>query len=149
MRVLNRRYRREYEEIESYEAGIVLSGAEVKSVRAGHIHLEDSFVRLLQGGMYLVNAEIPIYKYARPAGYESRHSRKLLLHKKEILKLKTKLAGSSRLTVVPVACYNKGSLIKLQIALSKGRREEEKKKLDRSRDIELQQKREAKEYMKT
>ncbi len=148
MKIVNRRYNREYELIESYEAGIMLTGAEVKAVRNNNLQLEDSFVRLMEGGLYLINAEIPIYKYARPAGYDSRHMRKLLLHKKEILKLQTKLAGSSRLTIAPVSCYNKGNLIKLQIALSKGRREPEKKKYDKARDVARQQKREAKEYMK-
>ena len=148
MRIINRRFSREYEEVERFEAGIVLTGAEVKSIRQGNIHLEEAFVRLMQDGMYLVNADIPVYKYARPLGYDPRHMRKLLLHKKEILRLKTKLAGSARLTIAPIACYNKGNLIKLQIALSKGRREVEKKKLDKSRDVALAQKREAKEYMK-
>ena len=148
MKVINRKYNREYEKIEGYEVGIVLTGAEVKSVKRGNIHLEDAFVRFLDDGPYLVNADIPIYKFARPVGYDSRRSRKLLLHKSEIIRLATKLKSAKGLTIAPLACYNKGSLVKLEIALSKGRREIGKKKLEKSRDIERQEKRELKEYLR-
>ena len=148
MKIVNRKFHREYTEIEKYEAGIMLTGAEVKSVRAGNIRLEDSFVRILGSEAYLINADIPIYRFARPQGYDSRRSRKLLLHKKELLRLKVKMAASTGLTVAPVSCYNKGALIKLEIALVKGRREVEKKRLVKNRDIKRDQEREAKEYMK-
>lgn len=145
---MNRKFHRKYKEIEKYEAGIMLTGAEVKSVRAGNIRLEDSFVHILGSEAYLINADVPIYQFARPQGYDSRRSRKLLLHKKELLRLKVKMAAASGLTVAPVSCYNKGALIKLEIALVKGRREVEKKKLVKERDIKRDQEREAKEYLK-
>ena len=148
MKIFNRKYRRDYQEIEKYEVGIALSGAEVKSVRAGRIRLEDSFVKILGSEVYLINAEISIYEFARPQGYDLRRTRKLLLHKKEIIRLKTKLASVGGLTIVPVSCYNKAGLIKLEIALAKGRKGMEKK-LEKRRDIEREQKREAKEYLKT
>ena len=148
MKIVNRKFHREYKEIEKYEAGIILTGAEVKSVRAGNIRLEDSFVRITGSEAYLVNADIPIYQFARPQGYDSRRSRKLLLHKKELLRLKVKMVAASGLTVVPVFCYNKNNLIKLEIALVKGRREVEKKRLVKGRDIKRDQEREAKEYLK-
>lgn len=148
MKIFNRKFRRDYQELEKYEVGIVLSGAEVKSVRAGRIRLEDSFVKILGSEAYLVNADISIYEYARPQGYDPRRTRKLLLHKKEIIRLKTKIASHSGLTVVPVSCYNKHSLIKIEVALAKGRRSLEKKKLDKVRDIKRQEEREAKEYLK-
>ena len=113
MKIFNRKYRRDYQEIEKYEVGIALSGAEVKSVRAGRIRLEDSFVKILGSEVYLINAEISIYEFARPQGYDLRRTRKLLLHKKEIIRLKTKLASVGGLTIVPVSCYNKAGLIKL------------------------------------
>ena len=149
MKIFNRKYRRDYQEIEKYEVGIALSGAEVKSVRAGRIRLEDSFVKILGSEVYLLNAEISIYEYARPQGYDLRRTRKLLLHKREIIRLKTKLAGAGGLTIVPVSCYNKAGLIKLEIALAKGRKGLEKKRLEKKRDIEREQKREAKEYLKS
>jgi SsrA-binding protein len=97
---------------------------------------------------YLINAEIPIYKFARTnETYDSKRSRKLLLHKKELLKIKIKMA-SSGLTLAPVSCYNKGPLIKLEIALVKGRKDIEKRKLEKKRDIKIQEEREAKEYVK-
>src|SRR3989338_5243555 len=149
MKIVNRKYRRDFQEVEKYEVGITLTGAEVKSVRAGRIKLEDSFVKILGSEVYLVNALIQIYEYARPQGYDARRTRKLLLHKREIIRLKTKLAGARGLTIVPVSCYNKDSLIKLEIALAKGRRGLEKKKLEKKRDIALDEEREAKEYLKS
>ncbi len=149
MKIFNRKFRRDYQEVERYEVGIALSGAEVKSVRAGRIRLEDSFVKILGSEVYLVNTEISVYEYARPQGYDSRRTRKLLLHKSEIIRLKTKLASAAGLTIVPVSCYNKAGLIKLEIALAKGKRSQEKKKLEKKRDIALEEKREAKEYLRS
>lgn len=148
MKVVNRVFHRNYQEIELFEAGIVLSGSEVKSVKEGNIRLEDAFVKIFDNEAYLINADIPIYHYSRPAGYDSRHRRKLLLHKKELLRLSVKLQASPGLTIAPKSCYNKGRLIKLQIALAKGRKDLEKRKLEKARDIEREEKREVKEYMK-
>lgn len=149
MKIFNRKFRRDYEEIEKYEVGIALTGPEVKSVRAGRIRLDDSFVRILGSEVYLINAEISVYEYARPQGYDPRKTRKLLLHKKEIIRLKTKLAGSGGLAIAPISCYNKDSLIKLEIALARGRKGLEKRKLEKKRDIARNEKREAKEYLKS
>ena len=149
MRIYNRKFRRDCQEVEKYEVGIALTGPEVKSVRAGRIRLEDSFAKIMGSEVYLINAEISVYEYARPQGYDSRRTRKLLLHKREIIRLKTKLAGPGGLTIVPVSCYNKDSLIKLEIALAKGRKGLEKKKLEKKRDIALDEEREAKEYLKS
>ncbi|MBI5127253.1 SsrA-binding protein SmpB [Candidatus Roizmanbacteria bacterium] len=147
MKIINRKFNREYQGIERVEAGIVLTGAEVKSVRSGRLNLDDSFVKILESGPHLINAQIPIYEYARLPDYDPKRSRKLLLHKKELLRLKTKMA-SGGLTLAPVSCYNKGPLIKLEIALVKGRKDIEKRKLEKKRDIAINEKREAKEYMK-
>jgi SsrA-binding protein len=148
MKIINKKFHREYQELEKYEAGIVLSGSEVKSVKMGSLKLEDSFVKIIGNEAFLINADIPIYNFTRPQGYDSKRTRKLLLHKKEILKLQVKLAGASNLTVAPIACYNKGTMLKLEIALAKGRKDVEKKKLVKQRDVALEQKREAREYMK-
>ena len=148
MKIFNRKFRREYQEIEKIEAGIVLTGAEVKSVRASRMRLEDAFVKILGSEAYLVNAEIQIYEYARPADYDSRRTRKLLLHKNELVRLKTKIASSAGLTMIPISCYNKGGLMKLEIALAKPRKERGKKKFEKLREIKRQEEREAKEYLK-
>lgn len=148
MKIINRKFHRNYREIEKYEAGIVLTGAEVKSIRSGGLRIDDAFVRIMGSEVYLINADIPIYKFARNDTYESKRSRKLLLHKKELLKLKVKMA-SGGLTLAPVSCYNKGPLIKLEIALVKGRKDIEKRKIEKKRDIKIREEREMKEYIKT
>lgn len=134
-RIANRLFNREYQAVSTYEAGISLTGAEVKSVRAGNIRLEDSYVKIMGGVPQLINAEISIYKYAAPRDYEPRRTRALLLHKREILKIETKKKQGGRLTIVPVACYNKGRRIKLELALAKGKHEIAKKKHERARDM--------------
>jgi len=148
MKIINRKFHRNYREIEKYEAGIVLTGAEVKSIRSGGLRIDDAFVRIMGSEVYLINADIPIYKFARNDTYESKRTRKLLLHKKELLKLKIKMA-SGGLTLAPVSCYNKGPLIKLEIALVKGRKDIEKRKIEKKRDIKIREEREMKEYIKT
>jgi len=147
MKIINRKFHRNYREIEKYEAGIVLTGAEVKSIRAGGLRIDDAFVRIMGSEVYLINAEISIYKFARNDTYESKRSRKLLLHKKELLKLKIKMA-SGGLTLAPVSCYNKGHHIKLEIALVKGRKDIEKRKVEKQRDIKIREEREIKEYVR-
>lgn len=147
MKIINRKFHRNYREIEKYEAGIVLTGAEVKSIRSGGLRIDDAFVRIMGSEVYLINADISIYKFARNDTYESKRTRKLLLHKKELLKLKIKMA-SGGLTLAPVSCYNKGPLIKLEIALVKGRKDIEKRKIEKKRDIKIREEREAKEYEK-
>ncbi len=148
MKIINKKFNRQYSLVEKYEAGIALTGAEVKSIRTGRLRLEEAFVKIMASGAYLLNAEIPIYQYARPQGYDSRRSRKLLLHKKELIRLKTKINSGRGLTIVPVSCYNKGHLIKLEIALVKGRGEIERKKIEKKRDIKREEEREMKEYVK-
>jgi len=148
MKIINRKFHHNYQEIERFEAGIALTGAEVKSIRAGHFKLEEAFVKILGSETYLINASIPIYRFARPAGYDHLRTRKLLLHKKEIIRLKTKIQSGSGLTVVPISCYNKGALLKLELALAKGRKAIDKKKLEKDRDIQRNQEREMKEYLK-
>jgi SsrA-binding protein len=103
-------------------------------VREGHVDLSGSFVRILGIEAYLVNANIFPYKYARPETYEERRTRKLLLHKKEIISLKSKMEGSS-LTVVPVSVYTTHGLIKIELALAKSKKKFEKRESIKKRDI--------------
>ncbi len=148
MKVGNKRAGHDFEIIERYEAGISLLGAEVKSVKAGHVLLESAHVRFVGDDAYLVNAQIPVWPQARPEGYDPRRSRRLLLHKREIVRIRTKLKTGGKLTLIPLSCYNKKHIVKLEIAIARGRREIEKKKLERREDIKRQEQREAKEYMK-
>lgn len=148
MKIINRKFHRNYQELERFEAGIVLTGSEVKSIRAGRLQLEDAFVKIIGKEAYLVNATIGLYEYAKNEEYDPKRTRKLLLSKKELLRLQTKLSASKGLTIGPISCYNKGSLFKLEIALAKGRKDLEKRKLEKARDIKLREKQEAKEYTK-
>lgn len=148
MKVVNKQGGRNFEIIERYEAGVALLGAEVKSVKAGNIILEGAHVRIVGDELYLMNAQIPIYRHSRPEDYDPRRSRKLLLHKSEIIRLKTKLKSASKLTIIPTSCYNKKYLVKVEIAIARGRREIEKKKIEHKEAIKRQQEREAKEYMR-
>lgn len=147
MKIINRKFHREYSEVEAIEAGISLYGSEVKSIRKGGLKLDDSYVKIMDKGAFLINAQIPIYEYAKIEGYDPKRSRKLLLHKKELLRLRTKIT-SGGLTIAAKSCYNKGPLIKLEIVLVKGRKDIEKRKLEKNRDIKRNEKREVKEYMK-
>src|SRR3989344_7397758 len=95
MKIFNKKATFEYEILERFEAGIQLVGAEVKSLKGGHAQLDGAFVRIVGSEAYLVNAQIFPFMYARPEGYEPRRTRKLLLHKKELLPLKSKIDGAN------------------------------------------------------
>jgi len=121
--------------LERFEAGINLYGAEVKAVRLGHADLTGSFVRITGSEAYLINAKIFPYEYSRPENYDERRTRKLLLHKKEIVALKSKTEGQN-LTLVPVSLYTTKSFIKLEIALGKGKKQYDKKESIKKKDIQ-------------
>lgn len=135
MRILNRRARYDYHLLEKFEAGIALSGSEVKSIKAGKMSLKESFVRIRRGEAWLFNAYVNPYPYANTRDYDSRRTRKLLLHKKEILKLEQKTRKKG-LTLVPVSCYTKRNKIKLEIALARGKKRYEKREAKKRRDLE-------------
>ena len=126
----NRRAVFDYDLIKKYEAGLVLKGMEVKSVKNGHASLKGSFVTFHNGELFLTNAHISPYKFAgSPKDYDPTASRKLLLHKKEIKYLlgKSKTEG---LTMVPLSLYTVRNKIKLEFALARG-----KKKFDKREDL--------------
>ncbi|PIV71261.1 SsrA-binding protein [Candidatus Roizmanbacteria bacterium CG17_big_fil_post_rev_8_21_14_2_50_39_7] len=147
MKVINRKLSREYEILETVEAGIVLNGPETKSVFLKQINLDAAYVKLLSGEAYLINADIQKYQFAKQDEYDPKKSRKLLLHKKELLKLQVKTA-SKGFTLVPVSCYSQGPYIKIEIAVVRGRKDLEKKKIQKKQDIIRNEKREMKEYLK-
>ncbi|MCX7881020.1 MAG: SsrA-binding protein SmpB [Patescibacteria group bacterium] len=148
MKIINRRFHYQYQEIEKYQAGIVLTGPEVKSIKNGRLKLDEAYIKIIGSEAYLINAQIPLYQYARDEDYNPTRSRKLLLNKKELIRLKTKIQSSPGLTITPVSCYNKGDLIKLEIALVKGKKEVEKRRLEKAKDIKRATDREIKEYLK-
>ena len=133
MKIFNKKATYEYTILERFEAGVNLTGAEVKSVKGGHAKLEGAFVRIIGSEAYLVNAQIFPYIYARPEGYDPKRTRKLLLHKAELVRLKSKLEGAN-LTLVPLSWYTKGPLIKLGIGLARGKKQYEKREVKRKED---------------
>ncbi|HLL60086.1 MAG TPA: SsrA-binding protein SmpB [Candidatus Nitrosocosmicus sp.] len=145
MQVINRKYNREYTSLEKYEAGIILNGAEVKSVKAGYAKIDEAYVRVLDNEVFIINMQIPIYKFASPLNYDPARRRKLLLNKKEIIRLTTKLA-SGNLTIIPLSCYNKKNLIKVEIALSKGKKTWETKRVEKDQDMKRNAEKELREY---
>lgn len=134
MKIFNRRARQKYQLLSKVEAGIVLTGAEIKSIRAGRVDLSESFARVRDGEVFLVNANITPWmgsqKYA-----DSRRERKLLLHRKQILELAGKMSGGN-LALVPVSIYIKGNLAKMELALAKSRAKYDKRADLRKRTIE-------------
>jgi len=139
MKIIHKKATFDYEILDRFEVGIVLTGAEVKSVRAGHASLEGSFVRIIGSEAYLVNAQVFPYLYARPEGFDPKRTRKLLMHKKELISLQSK-TDSARLTLIPLSWYTKGPLIKLEVALARGKKQYEKRekirKEDQKRELE-------------
>lgn len=125
----NRRAGYDYELLDRYEAGLILSGSEVKSIKTGHISLKGSFVTFKGEELFLTNANIPLYKFAgNLKNYDPTRPRKLLIKKSEIKSLIGRKA--SGLTLVPIRVYTKKRFIKLEFALAKG-----KKKFDKRQDI--------------
>lgn len=125
---------------DAYEAGIELKGTEIKSVRNGNVNLKDSFIRIKDNEAFLENMHISPYEQGNRFNHDPLRTRKLLLHRKEILKLTNKLKEGG-LTIVPTKLYfNKGSKVKVEIALAKGKKLYDKrqdlKEKDAKRDIE-------------
>lgn len=135
MKITNKRAYYDYQIGETFEAGINLNGAEVKAIKMAHADLTGSFVRIIGSEAYLVNAKIFPYEYARPEGYDERRTRKLLLHKKEIISLKGKSDGSSS-ALVPISLYDKHGIIKLEVGIGRGKRKFDKKEAKKRQDIE-------------
>lgn len=133
MKIFNKKATYDYTILERFEAGINLTGAEVKSIKGGHAKLEGSFVRIIGSEAYLVNAQIFPYIYARPEGYDPKRTRKLLLHKAELIRLKSKLDGAN-LTLIPLSWYTRGPLVKLEVGLARGKKQYEKREVKRRED---------------
>ncbi|MDH4118743.1 MAG: SsrA-binding protein SmpB [Acidimicrobiia bacterium] len=116
----NRRATHDYEILDRYEAGIVLRGSEVKSIRDGKVNLKDSFAWVRQGEVFLVGMYIGPYGFARDGGHNPERERKLLLHKREIEQIGSKLAEKG-LTLVPMKLYFKDGTVKVELGLGRGR----------------------------
>lgn len=137
----NKRAFFEYHILEKYEAGLVLSGQEVKSVKNGSMLIKDAFVTFHQNNAFLTNAHIPLYHHTTPnPDYNPTQSRKLLLKAKEIDYLREKSLQKG-LTIIPLQVYTKNHLVKLEIAVGQGKHTYDKKDVLKKRDIERDMKR--------
>ncbi len=140
MKVVNKRALRDFEVLETFEAGIVLNGGEVKSVKQGSVNFAASRVvigSMEEGreGIWLVGMLISPYKNAPQADYDSTRSRKLLLKREQIEYLATKMKIKG-LTAVPLSCYTTRDLIKIEIALVRGKKQFEKREEEKKREVE-------------
>ncbi|MBI2011492.1 SsrA-binding protein SmpB [Candidatus Daviesbacteria bacterium] len=128
MRIVNRKARYKYFILDTFEAGVVLNGGEVKSIRQGRVDLSNSFAKILNGEVFLINAYINPYQGSDP-GVDPKRSRKLLMHRSEIDSLIGKLSSKS-MSLIPINIYSKRNMFKVQLGLGKP-----KSKFDKRRDI--------------
>lgn len=129
----NRRARRNYTVLDTYEAGLVLRGSEVKSLRDGKMELKDSYGDIRNGEAYLVGAHIGPYDYAWEGGHEPERERKLLLHRREIDRIAGSIAEKG-LTLVPLRVYFKDGKAKIELALARGKTTVDKRQTLRDRE---------------
>ncbi|MEA2715510.1 MAG: SsrA-binding protein, partial [Candidatus Parcubacteria bacterium] len=127
-----------YEILEKFEAGIELSGFEVKSLKKGQGSLEGSYVIIRGGEAYAVNMFVPPYQEKNtPPGYEPRRNRRLIMNREEIAKMANIEGGKGGgLTIVPISVYNKGTLIKISVAVVRGKKKHDKRETMKKRETE-------------
>lgn len=138
----NRRARHEYEILETYEAGLVLVGTEVKSLRAGRANLQDAFCRIEDNEAWLFNMHVTPYEQGNRSNVEPRRQRKLLLHRWQIQEIRAK-SEQKGLTVVPLALFFQRGFAKVEIALARGKKLYDKRESIAERDQEREQRRQA------
>lgn len=135
--VSNRKARHEYFIMESFEAGIILMGTEVKSLRKGNANLQDAYAAIRNGEVWLEGMHISPYEQGTVNSHDPRRTRKLLLSKKEILKLFAK-ATDKGLTLIPLSVYFKGAYAKIELAIARGKKSYDKREAIAKRDADRQ-----------
>lgn len=138
MEVINKKARFDYVLEKEIEAGVELCGTEVKSIRKGSVDLKDTFVNIKNNEAYILNMYIARYEEGNQFNHDERRTRKLLLHKKEILKLKSEIKENGK-TIVPVKLYMKNGKVKLLIAIAKGKKLYDKREALKKKDLEKEQ----------
>ncbi len=145
----NKKARFDYEILEKYEAGIELLGFEVKSIKSSHGSLEGAYVIVRGGEAYVMNMFVPPYQENNtPKDYEPRRNRRLILSKKEIAKLANMEGsggGKGNLTIVPISIYNKSNLIKVTIAVVRGKKKFDKREVTKKRETDRETRRDFKD----
>lgn len=132
----NRRAFFDYEVLDRYEGGLVLTGTEIKSARAGKVDLRDAYARPLGGELWLMNAHIAPYDPANKYNHEPKRARKILMHRKEIAELAGQVA-EKRLTIVPLRMYIKNHVAKVELALARGKRQYDKRRAIIDKELDL------------
>lgn len=135
MEIVNRKAKYNYQIFDTVEAGIVLTGTEIKSLRLGKGNIRDSYVRVKNGEMYIINMHISGYENGNVFNHDETRERKLLLHKKEILKFRDKIKLEGY-TIVPLKVYLVKERAKILIGLAKGKKNYDKREDIKKRDIE-------------
>jgi len=143
---VNRRARHDFFIVDEYEAGLVLQGTEVKSLRLGKVNLKDSYARILDGEVFVYQLHIGAYPFAYYNNHDPLRTRKLLLHRQEIKRLYSKVNEKGH-TLVPLKLYFKGGKVKLSLALAKGKRQYDKREAIKRRDEQRDLDRARKQYM--
>ena len=135
MKIINKKARFDYEILESLEVGIVLRGMEVKSVKGGRVNISDAFVKIIGDELWLVNADITKYQYASDNHYDSKRTRKLLIQRKQLDRLESKMKQGN-LTLIPLSIYTVRGYIKVEVGLARGKKYHEKRKAEKERDMD-------------
>jgi SsrA-binding protein len=141
----NRKARYDYEILETIEAGIALTGTEVKSIRSGNANLKDSYAIIRKNEVYLLGMHISPYKEGNIFNHEELRTRKLLLHKKEILKLNDRITMDG-ITLVPIKLYFHKNRAKILLGIAKGKKMYDKRETIKKRDMEREIRKEYKSF---
>ena len=134
MEILNRKARYDYEIKETYEAGIVLKGTEIKSIRNGNANLKDSYAIIKNNEVFLINMYISPYEQGNINNHEETRTRKLLLNKKEIFKIRDAITIDGY-TLIPMKLYFKGNKAKIELGIARGKKSYDKREAIKERDI--------------
>ena len=130
----NKKAFHDYHILDKYEAGIVLKGTEIKSIRAGKVNIKDSYCLVRNNEMFVMNMHISKFEHGNLFNHDETRSRKLLLHKKEISKIDLK-ASQENMTIVPLKLYFDRGLCKIEIALAKGKKNYDKRQALKEKDM--------------
>lgn len=146
MKIKNKKAFFNYEISDPFEAGVVLTGSEVKSIKSGRIDLSNAYVKIIKGELWLVGAEIPKYKHDGSEQYDSQRSRKLLVKKREIEQIESKLR-QKRLSLIPLSVYTTRGKVKVEVGYGRGRKRHEKKAREKERDLDKELLYQKRKYM--
>ncbi len=145
MEIINRRARHDYFIESAYEAGIVLTGTEIKSIRSGNCNIKDCYGIVKNNEVFLLNMYVGQYKEGNIFNHDETRNRKLLLHKKEIKKIKEALEEKG-LTLIPIKLYFKDNLLKVELGVCRGKKDYDKRESIKERDIKREMEKNLKRY---